>query len=326
MEKNKILRVFLLLIILLLIPIFSLWIYIAQPSFSSNKKSNIQVSEKALEQHVKMLSETFYPRGHAYTKNLDRTADYIKTLFSKTKGKVSVQEYNVGDAQYKNVICRFGSSDKDLIVVGAHYDGCFDTPGADDNASGVAGLLEIARLINNSKNLSQKNIELVAYSTEEPPHFGSKDMGSYIHAKSLADKNISIKGVLILEMIGYFTDTPNSQTYPSPILNFIYPSVGNFIVIVGKLQQREFTKKIKISMKGVTDLPTYSINAPSSIPGIDFSDHRNYWIYGYNAVMITDTSFFRNKNYHSANDTYDTLDYKKMAQVVISTYQAILEL
>ena len=135
-------------------------------------------------------------------------------------------------------------------------------------------------------------IEFVAYTLEEPPFFGTEDMGSAHHAKLLFDRKVRVRCMIALEMIGYFSNAPGSQLFPGPALKIFYPSKGNFIAIVGRLDQRKIVKKIKGLMKGATDLPVYSINAPLIVSGIDYSDHRNYWKYGYEAVMITDTAFY----------------------------------
>jgi len=127
-------------------------------------------------------------------------------------------------------------------------------------------------------------------------------------------------------MIGYFSDAWFSQGYPFPLLRAFYPSRGNFIAVAGRLDQRRFTRQIKAGMKGATPLPVWSINAPASLPGLDFSDHRNYWDQGMNAVMVTDTSFYRNKEYHEAGDTWDRLDYTRMAYVVTGVYETLRRL
>ncbi len=151
-------------------------------------------------------------------------------------------------------------------------------------------------------------------------------MGSYAHAEHVKREGVDVLGVLVLEMIGYFTDEPDSQDYPNALLKLMYPSVGNFIAVVGKMDQGPFTEKVKSAFMGIEGLPVQSINAPPSIPGIDFSDHRNYWAMNYQSVMITDTAFYRNKEYHTHLDTYDRLNYQKMALVVEGTYRAIMTL
>ena len=271
-----------------------------------------------------MLSEELGPRDVGHPENLDRVADYIHENFDPFAKTVKEQTYSAGDMTLHNVRALFGPNTDERIVVGAHYDVAGPYPGADDNASGVAGLLELGRLLANEK-LPIK-VELVSWPLEEPPYFYTRKMGSFVHAKSLKDQGINVRAMIALEMIGYFTDEPGSQSFPLSLLRPFYPSTGNFIAVVGKLFQRGLVKKIRESMKETSPLPVESINAPKLLPGIALSDHINYWWAGYPAVMITDTAMYRNPNYHGPFDTADTLDYERMAQVVEGIRGAILRL
>ncbi len=295
--------------------------FIAQPSTRSNKPSTKKVNSTYLRQHVVAMSETFHPRDSENPQNLDRCADYISDHFKKAGASVEMQEFVVDKKTYRNVIGRFGTDKQKKIIVGAHYDSCGDTPGADDNASGVAGLLELARLI--GENPLEVEIELVAYTLEEPPYFGSEEMGSAFHARSVASQKDRIIGVIVLEMIGYFNDEPDSQNYPIPILKGYYPDRGDFITVVSRWNQGSWISDLKAGMNGTTDLPVYSFRGPSSLPGVDFSDHRNYWPHDIKAAMITNTAFYRNTAYHTENDTANRLDYVRMGKVVVGVYEAI---
>ena len=148
-------------------------------------------------------------------------------------------------------------------------------------------------------------------------------MGSAIHAESIAGEKSNITGVIVLEMVGCFNDEKGSQSYPSLLLRAFYPRRGNFIAVAGRWDQGDWIKAVKVGMLGSTDLPVYSIRAPSALPGIDFSDHFNYWPYGIKAVMVTDTSFYRNKAYHESEDTADRLDYDRMSMVVVAVFEAL---
>ncbi len=209
-------------------------------------------------------------------------------------------------------------------MIGAHYDTVAGTPGADDNASGVAALLELARL--HKEESLDKTLQFVAFALEEPPFFRSKFMGSYVYAKNLSKEGKIIDGMICLESIGYFTDKPDSQLFPLPFFRFMYPTTGNFIAFVSNFHSKSFLNRAKTAFKNGTDLPVESISAFSLIPGIDFSDHRSFWKFGYNAFMVTDTAFYRNTQYHGAGDIPETLDYERMAKVVLGLKSAIEEL
>ncbi|NBB78068.1 MAG: M28 family peptidase [Verrucomicrobia bacterium] len=299
-----------------------IWIVLAQPTFRANSTIDLEVDTDRLQTVVKKLSVDFHPRRFSNLGNLDATADFIESHFKQAGGQVEIQEFTVNQSAYRNVRCFFGPTESERTIIGAHYDSHNQTPGADDNASGVAGLIELAYIFGNQPPTTR--IELVAYTLEEPPFFGSKQMGSYIHAESIADEKESIRGMIALEMIGYFSDEFGSQEYPAHLFNLIYPSTGDFIAVVGDFKRRDYIAQIKVGMKGSTDLRVYSIAAPAQIPGIDFSDHRNYWEFDMDAVMVTDTAFYRNHNYHTADDTWDRLDYERMADVVRAVYSAVV--
>jgi Zn-dependent M28 family amino/carboxypeptidase len=297
---------------------------VAQPSMRKNEPSDKTADQDRLRKHVVALSETFHPRDFMHPQNLNRSADYIAAEMKAAGALVEMQDYTVQGETFRNVIGRFGAEKSKTIIIGAHYDSCGDTPGADDNASGVAGLLELARLV--GKDEPDCAVELVAYTLEEPPFFRSPQMGSAIHAASVAPRKDRIIGVIVLEMIGYFSDEPGSQAYPLPLMTAHYPDKGDFITVVSKWNQGDLISDVKAGMKGTTDLPVYSFRGPASLQGIDFSDHRNYWPHDIPAVMITNTAFYRNVQYHTPQDTADRLDYVRMGKVVVGVYEAIRSL
>ena len=279
------------------------------------------VSPERLREHVRVLSEDFVPRDFAHPANLDRAAAYIREQFEAAGGDAWEQPYDAGRTTYRNVAAGFGPETGERIVIGAHYDAAGPYPAADDNASGVAGLLELARLLGRQPPATR--VELVAYPLEEPPFYRTPQMGSAVHATSLRRQGVRVRVMISLEMIGYFTDAPGSQQLPLAALRPFYPSRGNFIAVVGKLGQALLVRRIRRAMRRATPLAVHSINAPRWVPGVDFSDHVNYWDAGYPAVMVTDTAFYRNPHYHTAHDTADTLDYARMAQVVEGIYAVI---
>jgi hypothetical protein len=274
--------------------------------------------------HLTTLTQTKDKRIHENIQQLNETADYIRTVFSRYSDSVYTQTYTVNGNVYKNIICSFGTYNKKRIVVGAHYDVCGEQQGADDNASGVAGLLELSRLLK-GKSLSYR-IDLVAYTLEEPPYFRTEYMGSYIHAKSLVDHKVDVFGMVSLEMIGYFRDEEGSQDYPIKGMSLFYGNKGDYITLVDKLGSSPFAKIFSKQFKSLQLIKTKTFAGPKMLAGIDFSDHLNYWKFEIGALMITDTSFFRNKNYHQSTDTMQTLDLKRMGKVIDAVYETLVSL
>ena len=222
---------------------------------------------------------------------------------------------------WANVIAEFGPADTSqaVLVVGAHYDAFGEMgprPGADDNASGTAGLLELARLLGTRRPAAP--VMLVAYTNEEPPFFGSDDMGSAVHAQSLARAHRNVKGMICLEMIGYYSP---HQSWPAPLFSLLYPRTGDFIAVAGGWRDRNLARWLKRGIAGVGGVRVVSFTGPRETS--DASDQRNYWSNGWPAVMVTDTAFLRNPNYHTIGDTADTLDYRRMAAVVDGVFNAL---
>ncbi|MBT3048343.1 MAG: M28 family peptidase [Candidatus Thiodiazotropha sp.] len=303
-----------------------LWLILARPGFSSKeiaKHPAHSIDPAVLRRDTSLLSNEMAPRNYQHIDNLNRVADYISESLASSGGRVAEQVFAVDGAEYRNIIAEFGPEAKEIIVVGAHYDVAGEYPGADDNASGVAGLLEIGRLL--AKVELQTKVVLVAFTLEEPPFFRSDKMGSAVYAKSLAESGVDVRLMIALEMIGYFTEEKGTQDYPMQLLRLYYPSSGDFIAVVDQLMSTQ-AQRMKASMTGASDLPVYSINAPSFIPGVDFSDHMNFWRYGYPAVMITDTAFYRNRAYHTDEDRAERLDYERMAQVVYGVFDYVVKL
>jgi hypothetical protein len=284
-----------------------------------------KVSPQALEDHVTAL--TAYQYRHCEDLGmLNAASEYIAKQWRGMGLTVDSQGFVADERAYHNLIVRFGGEDKERFLVGAHYDVCGEQPGADDNASAVAGLIEIARGLAARDTSLDYSIELVAFTLEEPPYFRTPFMGSAVHARSLADAGVEIRGMISLEMIGYFSDKHGSQKFPAPLMGLVYPNTGNFIAVVGNLGSWRLTRAIKARMSGACEVPVWSMNAPTAVPGVDFSDHLNYWSLGFDAVMVTDTAFYRNHSYHQPSDTPDTLDYERMAEVVTGVLAAVTSL
>ena len=279
-----------------------------------------------LKKTVNFLAEEIGSRGYLESEALKKTTDHIKSELTSYGYAVATQPYIYKDRTYENIFVeKQGRKMPDkVIVVGAHYDTVTGTPGADDNASGIAGILELARLL--ADEPFDMSVQFVAFALEEPPLFRSRFMGSYVYARSLKRTGKSVEGMICLEMIGYFTDEPGSQVYPLPFFRWIYPTTGNFITLVSNLRSKGFLKRIRVGFKMGTNLPVETLSTVSIVPGVDFSDHRSFWKFGYNAVMVTDTAFYRNPNYHEKGDVPAMLNYKRMGDVVEGLKSAIEEL
>lgn len=280
--------------------------------------------EQNLISTVNYLSNDIGERSYLDVSKLNRTAAYIEGKFRSYGCNVKKQSFTYKSNTYHNIICEAkgtNAANNGMLIIGAHYDTVTGTPGADDNASGVAGLLELARLT--ASKPFQKTVRFVAFSLEEPPVFMTKHMGSYIYAKSLKQEGIDVYGMVALEMLGYYNDRKDSQFFPLPFFRWFYPDRGNFIAFVGNISSSRFTKKIKGYFMAESSLPVESLNSVSIIPGVNFSDHLNFWEFGYPAFMITDTAFYRNPNYHAPGDLASTLDYKRMAELIAGLYKAL---
>jgi hypothetical protein len=269
-----------------------------------------------LRRHLLFLTTTPQPRNYQHPAVLDSVAAYI-TRELRTAGAVEVgeQPYAVRGQTYRNVLGSFGPKDGPRLIIGAHYDVCGDQPGADDNGTGVAALLELARLLGQQPTLPYR-IDLVAYTLEEPPFFRTRNMGSYVHAAALKAAGIPVRGMVALEMLGYYDDQRGSQNYPIWPLKFIYGSRGNYVTVAQKFGNGRFGRQFARHYRNVATLPVKRFKAPAWLPGIDFSDHLNYWYFGYSAVLLTDTAFYRNRSYHETTDTLARLDMRRLGLAV----------
>jgi len=295
-------------------------------TFCNSQEHHTRLSDiKRIENDLTLITKTEKSRNYKNVKTLNYVAEYIFNELSKTCDTVFYQKYLVNNVEYKNVIGRINTNnEQEKIVIGAHYDVAGNQEGADDNASGITGMLELSRII--SKNQINKKIEYVAYTLEEPPFFRTKKMGSYIHAKSLHEKKEHIRGMICLEMIGYYDDRENSQHYPIENMSLIYGNKGNFITVVEKYGNGSFGKEVLKGMQNSNLIETKSFKGTSSMSGVDFSDHLNYWNFDYSAVMITNTAFNRNTNYHKSTDTMEKLDLNRMSLVIDELYLTLKDM
>ncbi|UCD27813.1 MAG: M28 family peptidase [Planctomycetota bacterium] len=270
-----------------------------------------------LQTHIEMLAGTIGERNVFASQypQLRKAEAYIRKQFDLTGYKVEEQVFKVFNRDVCNIEATLtGVSEKDeILIVGAHYDAVVNSPAANDNASGVAGILEIARLLYDRK--PARTVRFVAFVNEEPPFFQTKDMGSLVYAKNTRQQKDNIIGMISLETIGYYSDTEGGQKYPFPFSLF-YPSVGNFIGLVGNLGSRSLVRNSIGLFRKHTAFPSEGVAAPGFIPGIDWSDHWSFWQQGYKALMVTDTAPYRYPYYHTQQDTPDKIDYDRTARVV----------
>ena len=272
----------------------------------------------SIKKHINRLAVDIGPRPVTNELSIKKTENYITNYFKNIGLQVQLQQYKYGNYDITNIIT--GSQENLLsskyYVIGAHYDSVPETYGADDNASGIAVLLELARYTMQEK--ISLPVRFVAFTAEEPPTFGTRYQGSKVFVKSALENKDEILGAIILEMVGY---TSNEQAYPLVLKWMGYPSKGNFIGIVGNRKSKKFGQSIFQSFKKNDQLPVETLFVPFNgriLPDTRLSDHSSFWDAGLSAVMITDTAFFRNPNYHTPKDTFDTLDYFFMAELVKS--------
>ena len=278
-----------------------------------------------LGQHLRYLTTRQPARSAAHPAMLDSVAAYLAQHLQAAGGRVVRQPYQADGTTYQNVIASFGPEAGPRLVVGAHYDVCGEQPGADDNGTGTAALLELARLLGQSARPLPQRIDLVAYTLEEPPYFRTPHMGSYVHAASLQAANIPVTGMVALEMLGYYDERRGSQRYPVGVRQLLFGSRGNYVTVAQTVGgSGRWGRRLARRYRAVARLPVRRFKAPAWLPGIDFSDHLNYWHFGYPALLLTDTAFYRNAHYHQGTDTLGRLSLPRLALAVEALLAALV--
>ena len=278
--------------------------------------------EKAMAVVLKRHVEAIGSRPHnieRYPDELEKAARYIETALEGLGYTVNRQRFTVDETTVRNIEVTISpasaSSTVPTIVVGAHYDSCGDAPGANDNASGVAAVLELARLLRDLDGNTPKRIRLVLFVNEEPPYFQTPDMGSVRYAAELAARGENVVAMYAFDDIGYYSSDPGSQHYPPPF-NLIFGDKGDFVAFVAMTGSRELLNRTVASFRSHTAFPSVGGFAPGFVTGIDWSDHWSFAEKGFQALMITDTAIFRYPHYHKPTDTPDKVDAEKLARVV----------
>ena len=256
---------------------------------------------------------------------LGAAASFIETSLADAGYQVHRQQYVVGGQTCSNIEAEIAGTDlgDEIVIVGAHYDTVPGSPGANDNASGVAGVLALARLLAGSS--MSRTLRFVLFVNEEPPHFHTEQMGSMVYAERCRERGENVVAMVCLETIGYYSDEKGSQSYPFPF-SVLYPSTGNFIGFVGNLSSRGLVRKVVGAFRRHAHFPSEGGAVPAWVPGVGWSDHWSFWQQGYPALMVTDTAPFRYPYYHSHMDTPDMIDYDRMARVVGGLEGVVAEL
>jgi Zn-dependent M28 family amino/carboxypeptidase len=281
--------------------------------------------EQALRRHVRRLAGDIGER-HVWRPAALRAAEtFIREEFLALGYEVVRQTYRVRGIESSNLeVTVVGQSRAaEIVLVGAHYDTVPGSPGADDNASGVAALIELARAARETR--PARTIRLVAFVNEEPPFFYFGDMGSQIYAHAARQRGDDIRFMLSLEMLGCYSDRPGSQGYP-PLFRFFYPNRGNFLAFVSNLKSRRALREVVAAFRAHSDFPAERLASPGIVPGVSWSDHLSFWRAGYPGIMVTDTAFYRYPHYHAPDDTPEQLNYPAMARAVSGLQRAIAAL
>jgi Zn-dependent M28 family amino/carboxypeptidase len=273
--------------------------------------------------HVEMLAGTIGERNLWSYTALQRAAEYIEAELTASGLTSRRHTYEVSRVPVSNIDATLTGTTKaeEVVVIGAHYDTITGCPGANDNGSGVAAVLELARRFGGRARA--RTLRFATFVNEEPPFFRTGQMGSVVYANAARVRRERIVGMLSLETMGYFSDEPGSQQYPGPV-GALYPDVGNFIGFVSNLASARLLMKARRAFKRRTALPLQSAALPDAIAGVGWSDHWSFWQAGYPALMVTDTAPFRYPWYHTAEDTPEKLDYERLGRVV-DGIEAVIE-
>jgi Zn-dependent M28 family amino/carboxypeptidase len=274
-----------------------------------------------LQMHVERLAGDIGERNVFASEALQRAAVYIEDEWGTMGYDVERLEYDVSGIRCANLVTtRKGSArSSEILLLGAHYDSVIGSPGANDNASGVAALLEIARMFQAVEPVL--TVRFVAFVNEEPPFFWTHKQGSMVYAEAARRRGDDIRLMASLETIGCYSDQPGSQSYP-PLFRLFYPNRGNFIGIVSDFGSRPAMQRLAEAFRAQSDFPLQTVSTFRFIPGVSWSDHRSFWRHGYPAVMVTDTAFYRYRHYHAPTDTADKLAFPELAQVTLGLFEA----
>jgi len=330
-SKSAVIRLTIVAIVLLLLTIWAWFLMLRMPgkSYSTQQLPPLQekeiVLQQLLQQDVQMLASTIGSRNIDRLENLNRAKTFLETSLTQSGYEVNQQEYRANNKTFYNLeVERLGTEKpEEIIAIGGHYDTAFSSPGANDNGTGAAATLELARIF--AQKSTKRTIRFVEFTNEEPPFFWTKNMGSLIYAKQAHQRKEKIVAMLSLETMGYFSDLENSQKYPFP-LDLFYPDRGNFISFVGNVGSRKLVRKAIKAFRDRAQFPSEGAALPGWIPGVGWSDQWSFWQQGYEGIMVTDTAPYRYPYYHTERDTLDKIDFDKLARVTAGLARVISDL
>lgn len=301
------------------------WFGIRMPGKDISTHATLSADESALREElradVQMLAGEIGERNMSRYPQLIAATEFVERSLAQAGLSPRRDTYELQGRACHNIEAEIRGSSPGIVVVGAHYDSVFGCPGANDNGSGVAAMLALARRF--AKRPTPSTLRIVAFVNEEPPYFQTSRMGSFVYAKGCKDRGDQITAMISLETIGCFSDAPGSQKYPSPGLGAFYPKVGNFIGFVGNVRSNALLRRVISTFRGQKKIPSQGAALPSFIPGVAWSDHWSFWQNGFPAIMVTDTAPFRYPHYHEPTDTPDKLDYDRFA-LVVSGLEAVI--
>ncbi len=327
LDRNSGKRLGILAILLSLVFVVLWFLMVWMPGRSyGNALEPLTAVEVSLSQTLNADIATLAAGPRSNPESLEEAAQYIEQRFAQAGLTSQRQTYEVSGNQYSNIIAEIRGSDRpdQIVLIGAHYDTAYTTPGANDNASGVAATLALAERFgpNQGKVKPARTLRFVAFVNEEPPYFHTKNMGSLVYAQQAKRDGDDIIAMLSLETLGYYSDEPGSQKYPSP-LNWLYPDTGNFIAFIGDVSSRKLVRTSIHDWRDKVQFPSEGAALPRGIPGIGWSDHWSFWQLGYPAVMVTDTATYRDPHYHTDDDRQENIDGDRLTRVVNGLGQLI---
>jgi hypothetical protein len=329
-NKSSLFRLAILFVVLLTI---ALWLWLTmlrmpeksyQEQLPPLQKEEV-ILQDLLQQDIQKIAVKIGARNYSQYENLNTTKSFLVTALTQLGYTVRQQEYKIDRKPYYNLeVQRLGTEKpNEVVLIGGHYDSAFNSPGANDNGTGAAATLELARIF--AKKSTKRTIRFVEFTNEEPPFFWTRNMGSLVYAKQIDPHKENVIAMLSLETMGYFSDKEGSQKYPFPI-GLLYPNQGNFIGFIGNLNSGDLVRRSISSFRRHTKFPSEGVILPDWIPGVGWSDQWSFWKKGYKGIMITDTAPYRYPYYHTEDDTLDKINFDKLARVVSGLSEVISDL